>query len=443
VEAIERLQKQWRDDARFHGLHASMHLEKEALVLGANTVLAKRDEDGGLAIDGDEARLLTLLAVAYGQPVDSSVLASIRGASKFARAGDECMAAMRLALARLPQLADPEDAARRLFIADGLIAEGTAPRDIWCALEFDPALLDRLQKYSPSELRNPKGDGRISGRWTNGSAAAEEVTAESLSSRIASLTARLLGRGTGRAAGLVVPVVGELLAMTNSAGNWPSHGDVPGRPDLRYAFDADEHLLRIYQTPYPIPLVEADLLGGEFRDRRRQRKVARLLDKGIQFDPDALPPERPSPDAKGRRRPRLCIVRLPDKAGNTNPLDLDYEDFVKKKQNTPPTRRGYGYWLLNPIDGRAVVVDDCRLRTDTPIEAKRGYSDLVASAGGRIWMAVDWGYQATRQEEASYGGEIEWHFSDKPAADWARKVFSWLPWLKNVNVMWDPWKGHK
>jgi hypothetical protein len=191
VDAIERLQKQWRESAQFRGLHASMSLEKNALVLGAGTVLAKRDGNGGLAIEDDEERLLTLLAVAYGRPADSSVLESIRAASKYARAGNESMAAMRIALAQLPQLADPEDASRRLFIADGLIVEGVPPRDIWCALEFDPTPLDVLEKYSPSELRNPKDEGRISGRWTSGSEAAlEDTTAESLSSRIASLAAQ-------------------------------------------------------------------------------------------------------------------------------------------------------------------------------------------------------------------------------------------------------------
>jgi len=58
-------------------------------------------------------------------------------------------------------------------------------------------------------------------------------------------------------------------------------------------------------------------------------------------------------------------------------------------------------------------------------------------------MAVDWGYQATRQYEVSEGRQMEWDFSDKPAADWAREVFSWVPWLENVDVEWKPWRGHK
>src|SRR5208282_375557 len=145
MEEIERLQNQWRDNARFRGIHAGLSLEKDGLALGAKTILAKRDSAGALAIDGEEAKLLTLLAVAYGRPVDLSVLRNIRVASKHARAGNECMAAMHIALAGLPKLPDPPDDARRLFIADGLIAEGVAPRDIWTALEFDSAPLDELE----------------------------------------------------------------------------------------------------------------------------------------------------------------------------------------------------------------------------------------------------------------------------------------------------------
>ena len=123
MREIEHLQKQWRNSARFRGLHASMTLKKDGLVLGANTVLAKRNHDGTLAIDGEEEKLLTMLSVAYGRPVGALVLGSLRRASDCAKAGDACLAGMHVALA-LPALRDPEDAARRLFIADGLLAKG-------------------------------------------------------------------------------------------------------------------------------------------------------------------------------------------------------------------------------------------------------------------------------------------------------------------------------
>ncbi len=40
--------------------------------------------------------------------------------------GEECLAALHLAFARLPKLDDPTEAARRLFFADALIASGAA-----------------------------------------------------------------------------------------------------------------------------------------------------------------------------------------------------------------------------------------------------------------------------------------------------------------------------
>jgi len=145
-----------------------MSLEKEGLVLGAKTVLAKRDRDGTLALDGAEARLLALLAVAHGHSVPLSLLSTIRKASNHARAGDECMAAMLIALAPVPRLRDPADAARRLFIADGLMEDGISPRDIWSALDLDPALLEK--RYNPAEPRVPEGSGRSSGEWTSDAA---------------------------------------------------------------------------------------------------------------------------------------------------------------------------------------------------------------------------------------------------------------------------------
>lgn len=170
MRQIEELQKQWQDRGRFRGLHASMSLEKDGLVLGAKTVLAKRNHDGALVLDGAEAPLLTLLAVAYGQPIDAAVLGKIRRASKHAKAGNECRAAMHIALAGLPILPDPVDAARRLFIAEGLLANGVTPRDIFTALDFDSAPLDELEKYNSNKSRNPAGNGRASGEWTIGGA---------------------------------------------------------------------------------------------------------------------------------------------------------------------------------------------------------------------------------------------------------------------------------
>src|ERR1700675_1323185 len=48
--------------------------------LGADTLIAKRQNDGGTAceIDGREDKILTLIAVAYGHPVSPGVIANVR-----------------------------------------------------------------------------------------------------------------------------------------------------------------------------------------------------------------------------------------------------------------------------------------------------------------------------------------------------------------------------
>ena len=63
MRQIADLQKRWQTSARFHALHSGMSLEKEALKLGAGTVLAKRNHAGALVLDGEEARLLTLFGL--------------------------------------------------------------------------------------------------------------------------------------------------------------------------------------------------------------------------------------------------------------------------------------------------------------------------------------------------------------------------------------------
>ena len=163
MQAIKNLQKRWDTEACFRKLHANLVLEREGVVLGANTILSKRDNDG--ALKTNNPRALTLLSVACGRPIDPSILRKFDHASKHARKGNEAMAAMHIALAGLPVLRDPAGAAKRLFIADGLMNEGVAPRDIWTALEFDPAPLQALEKFDQDEPRVPGGVGLPGGRW--------------------------------------------------------------------------------------------------------------------------------------------------------------------------------------------------------------------------------------------------------------------------------------
>jgi hypothetical protein len=97
----------------------------EGLVLGAGTNLAEvtRHESGALALDGDEARILALLSVAYSRSFRASLVGTLRKASGAWHRGDRSLAYVHLSLAGLRPLADHEEAFR-LFAADHLLEAG-------------------------------------------------------------------------------------------------------------------------------------------------------------------------------------------------------------------------------------------------------------------------------------------------------------------------------
>jgi hypothetical protein len=408
---IEQLQKQWRDSARFRALRANVALEKEGVVLGAGTVLAKRKHDGALELDGEEARVLALLAVALGRPVGPAVLRGIRHASKCTRAGDDCMASMHIALAGVPKLPDPLSAAQRLFIADGLIASGVSPRDIFAALEFDSATLDALKKFDQNEARNPAGDGRVSGEWTNGGATL--ATAGSLAVRVAqqpaadvthSETAEVSRTTLRVVSDQAVETIGseatEVAATTTSTStaatilNWLAfaarygsgpaaflaamfysppaggnhdEGDVPGRPDLRYSWNEDENELRITRASDGKSVFVANLdTHGAFSGPDK-RVIARYKDDNVVIDGAALPSSRPKVDLNdGQEEPQLCPEPpVPDSAGlvgRSGDRAREYELFLRVKLNGPrATPAGLTYGLPNPEEGGKIVkFDECQ-----------------------------------------------------------------------------------
>lgn len=436
---IEQLEKRWRESGRLRAIHSVMSLEEDGLVLGAGTVLSPREPGDAdrLMVDGNEPRVLTLLSVAYGRPIDASILGNIRRASRQWSAGDDCLAAMHLALSGLQKLDDARDAARRLFIADGLMADGVEPRVIWTALEFDTASLDGLEKFNSAEPRVPKGSGRISGDWTTewGEASAENIAETVVDDAIdISLDAAITFVGTTSAL---------LLATTRPAGTPPIGGQIPGRPDLRYTWTEDEGKLRIYRGANPNPVEEATLGPKRSLITERQRKLGYLRATEVEFDLEALPPEEPSPYAEDTR-PQPCPNPGPDKPSRTGKQgeeDKDYEDFNKARINTPPTPRGIGYALPNPVDDKPVTFDDCQHATGTLFEFKANYVGLLSFPAGRDGMSIDWSYQATRQVEASQGRPIEWDFADEDAADLARQEFSEYK-CGCVEFAWNGSPGH-
>jgi 3D (Asp-Asp-Asp) domain-containing protein len=168
------VRKEWLVHARSHPCYPVMTPTEEGLLLGAGTkIAAVQIRHGGwpvLAIGGDEERILALLAVAYGQPIEPSVLGNLRRASRELARGETVLAQIHIARSRLPPLPDDENAPFRLFLADKLLADGFRPRDLLQACGIDTAPLDLLKAgYDPDEPRvlagNPDG-----GEWTTGDA---------------------------------------------------------------------------------------------------------------------------------------------------------------------------------------------------------------------------------------------------------------------------------
>ena len=155
------LNKLW-DVASAQAIALEMSFEGDFLVLGAQTRLAE------VGAAPDESRLVALLAAAHGRPIASSPLNHIQRALEKKQDGDLVLALIHLALSGLSKLRDPKEDARRLFMADALMAEGVQPLVIVKGLGLGQASFDEaLDKYSADQPRvsagNPDG-----GQWTSG-----------------------------------------------------------------------------------------------------------------------------------------------------------------------------------------------------------------------------------------------------------------------------------
>lgn len=81
----DRLRKDWETRVRTASIEPAPNIAEAGLVLGAGTVLARRITDrhgrSTFAIDGNEGRILALLAVAYGRAVEPEIIFHLRRAS--------------------------------------------------------------------------------------------------------------------------------------------------------------------------------------------------------------------------------------------------------------------------------------------------------------------------------------------------------------------------
>jgi hypothetical protein len=420
---VDRLRQEWHARERSVGVEDFPIFMTEGLVVGARTMLVPSEADRCLkALDGQEARVLALLSAAYRRPISPSVLGWIERAGDCWRQGEDCLALIHLALAGLHRLEDHREAARRVFMADGLMKAGVPPSAILRALDFDPTVVETLERYSQDQPRVAAGNGRTSGQWTK---------FESVLTKLSVAAARFLMRlslnrvvTTGTHALAENPYALALgLILVPRTTNPIVKGEVAELPGLRYAWNRQEAVLRIaYAGPHGNRDIDA-MLGadGEFRDG--QNVVARLLpDQTLVIDPGAV-----SSDLADKDGPNLCPKPEKDKPGRTGAKgdwDKAYEDQIKALINPDnPTPRGYGYAFYNPNSGKFVLIDDCQHSTGDVFEIKRDYSDLLDEEWGKESLTYKWLDQSKRQVDATQGRLLFWIFSQRDAADFARKLF--------------------
>jgi hypothetical protein len=453
----EQLRNAWRARERAVPISPAMHFASEGLILGAGTVVVAAEGPRRLrSLQGQEARVLALLSAAYGKAAASSVLGNIERAGKAWSAGDDCLAYIHLAHARLPTLQDPYDAARRLFIVDGFMKAGTNPRVVFEALHFGAAHIDAVEKlFNPDQPRVSAGSGRTSGEWTDSGAtggddavrpgtAGQEEHGSSLLGRMPLPAASFLGELSAAqaaelgayalrvlsAAGTAAAVFG--LLFIPSPNNIRVEGEVPGIPGLKYSWNRDETELRLtYDSPDGArQTFTAQLQEDVFRNQREQ-VVGRVLPQGdIAIELRALP-LIPAND----NEPKLCPDPGPDKPGE---LGRDYADYVKSIVNPGyPTPRYWGYQLPNPYNfGKLVNYDDCQHSTGTMIEAKGpGYVEPLKYG----FVQQEWLEESGRQVDASAGRPIRWYFAELGPALSAWKLFRKANnGRERITIVWLP-----
>ncbi len=413
----QQLREAWYARERAFPIYPVLHLAPEGLVLGAGTVLVPAQEARQLtSLDGREARVLALLSAAYGKAVAPAVLGNFARAADAWRQGDDCLAYIHLAHSRLPELQDSHEAARRLFLAEGFLDAGGSPRAVFNALDLDEAYIDAFGKvYNPAEPRVPAGSGRTSGQWTRELSLLADL-AEAAAQHLAEFGTRLLARAGGTAAAAFG------LLFIPSPNTLSVGGEVAGLPGVSYAWNRDESTLHLtYESPNGVQnTFSAQLEDNVFRDERGQI-IGRVLlpDGSIAIDTAAV-----SADLAQDDQPKLCPAPAPDRPGGSE-IGRDYEDYVKSVVNPDnPTPRGWGYQLSNPEqNGAPVYYDDCQQSTGMMVEAKGGYSGVLAFQQGRDSVSADWLHQSAAQIAASGGRPIRWYFAEPETEAFAKKLF--------------------
>lgn len=436
----------------------------DKLVLGAGTVLAHapkgvvRKHELGIEV---EARMIALLSAAYHAPIPDQALACVRRAVFKWAEGDKLLALTHLALSGLPRLAEPVEAARRLFICDGIVRHGIPPLKILEALSFRNLGNNQLRRdYNADELRNPKGDGVESGRWTkdpsgdsgsveppkvSGGIATDEpdpLFGESVLRRALRLLFRLIP------VGVAAKILFQTIFIPGETKTQASQIEIPGRPDLRFnrissatsvSFEAfiDGHWVTLSYS-------SADA-HGFYRDAKG-RVFARNVGLGIIANLNALDRlkrELSDEPASGtvadetRNKPQLCPERTKEDVTGRSELTKSYQEWVSKLP------KGFDI-TLNDVRFDGCLEADNAASTPKLLEAKADLQQFMTPDGEWKYSVI--GKNITKQFEdqllrqsaaaAKAGWRVEWHVLQDPVAMKIRGLIEMLR-IGNIDVVTD------
>jgi hypothetical protein len=480
---VEQLGEAWRARAARVPIEPAPTFNDEGLILGAGTVLVRAARTGSAWLEGEQPRVLALLSAAYGRVVDLEALAHVRRAVIRWEQGEQALAAVHLALAKLGTLQAPTEASRRLFLAGWMIDAGATPGSILDALGLAEVDAQLARRFNPDQPRVPKGSGDTSGQWTDGNTVSAEQQVEAKPKEISGeklidaaegalrettdqarrlsdaairemirQAARTVEEGVENAAGeaegatlsglsetgiealarfaMLLPAATAFAAVLfvpspNASRKWTN---VPGRPGLRYR-------QLEYQPGWQVSYAGREETFQELRGdlvSASGRTVGRVLPGGAL----AIELAAVAPGALKDDEPRLCPVATPDRYGQgPDSAGRRYEDQIKALVNPQqPTPSGFGMALRNLVgNGNEVMFDDCEQTSGTMIEAKGPtFTDILRkelaaqSAGKKMEWNVINGLlkQSERQVQAAGVRPVRWYFADSFAADEVREIFA-------------------
>ncbi len=498
---VEQLRQELRTRRIPRNFQETLCFKSDRLELGAGTVLAKTDA----ASAGGDQRLTALLAVDYGPVVAAGALGHVRAAIARRKAGDPAAADLHLALSRLDRLRHPEDASRRLFMADGLMRGGVSPEAIMEVLQEAVSEGASLIKYSADQPRVPSGSGRASGEWTSGDAStapqptkpasapqpkveqtsrpassgsddtspkapdvvsapsAQAATGDGVDAAYVSPAAYAAPVGAapafatiGRAAlkrmfefviGLASPEVAAAVAFAGALAI-PSRG-----PKGRWVYVGGPGNVSYYQNPDETRLIlKFSTQGGQ------QHTVNLTPDQNGDYrDPDGNILARTlkaaaktgivvsTAELLGEQpgQPQLCPK--PKMGRNQGPYGKAYEAYMKARLNDPPTPPDLAYYLRDPVSGNLVEFDDCDWDKPGLHEYKGPGYQKHMDADDFIWnevMVPDIEKQFLAQVRAAGGVPLTWSFAEKPVYEHFKKQFkNWGKGREDIQVEYAPMTG--